>query len=130
MAVDGSEVFQAELLKEDGRPQHAFGCFLGATDNLDCGLTAEALDESHPKTVALLRGPVLYAGLDSTGTGSTGLDSAAAAAVEPPRLTPGGLVPAGGTGDTYVQSLNEQRTVFVPFYRVQNESYNLYLQQT
>jgi DUF1680 family protein len=90
----------------------------------------EAIDESHAKTVALLRGPVLYAGLDSTGTGSAGLDSAAAAAVEPPRLAPGGLVPAGGTGDTYVQSLNEQRTVFVPFYRVQNESYNLYLQQT
>jgi uncharacterized protein len=90
----------------------------------------EAIDESHPKTVALLRGPVLYAGLDSTGTGSTGLDSAAAAAVEPPRLAPGGLVPAGGTGDTYVQSLNEQRTVFVPFHRVQNEPYNLYLQQT
>jgi hypothetical protein len=90
----------------------------------------EAVDESHAKTVALLRGPVLYAGLDSTGTGSAGLDSAAAAAVEPPRLARGGLVPAGGTGDTYVQSLNEQRTVFVPFYRVQNESYNLYLQQT
>jgi DUF1680 family protein len=108
--------------------------------HLPQGFRTEAIDESHPNTVALLRGPVLYAGLDSTGTvststvspgaDSTGSNSAASVAVEPPRLVPGGLVPAGGTGDTYVQSLNEQRTVFVPFYRVQNESYNLYLQQT
>lgn len=47
----------------------------------------ESIDESHPKTVARLRGPVLYAELNSTGE-------------------------------------------FVPFYRVQNESYNLYRQQT
>jgi hypothetical protein len=25
---------------------------------------------------------------------------------------------------------NGQQTVFLPFYRIQNESYNLYLQQT
>jgi DUF1680 family protein len=47
----------------------------------------ESIDESHPKTVARLRGPVLYAELNSTGE-------------------------------------------FVPFYRVQNESYNIYHQQT
>ena len=47
----------------------------------------ESIDESHPKTVARLRGPVLYAELNSTGE-------------------------------------------FVPFYRVQNESYNIYQQQT
>jgi DUF1680 family protein len=87
--------------------------------HLPQGFRTEAIDESHPKTVALLRGPVLYAALDST-----------AAAVVPPPLTPGSLVPAGATSDVYVQSANEQRTVFVPFYRVQNESYNLYLQQT
>ena len=78
----------------------------------------EAIDELHPKTVALLRGPVLYAGLDST-----------AAAAQPPPLTPGSLVPAGGTSEVYVQRA-EPQAVFVPFYRVQNESYNLYLQQT
>jgi uncharacterized protein len=88
----------------------------------------EAIDESHPKTVALLRGPVLYAGLDSTGLDSAATVAAAPAA--PPTLTPGSLAPVGGTNDVYVQSVNEQRTVFVPFYRVQNESYNLYLQQT
>jgi uncharacterized protein len=79
----------------------------------------EAIDELHPKTVALLRGPVLYAGLDSTAT-----------AAQPPLLIPGSLVAAGGTQEMYVQNANEQRSVFVPFYRVQNESYNLYLQQT
>jgi DUF1680 family protein len=47
----------------------------------------ESIDESHPKTVARLRGPVLYAELNPTGE-------------------------------------------FVPFYRVQNESYNIYHQQT
>jgi uncharacterized protein len=47
----------------------------------------ESIDESHPKTVARLRGPVLYAELNSTGESK-------------------------------------------PFYRVQNESYNLYQQQT
>jgi DUF1680 family protein len=47
----------------------------------------ESIDESHPKTVARLRGPVLYAELNPTGE-------------------------------------------FVPFYRVQNESYNIYQQQT
>jgi DUF1680 family protein len=80
----------------------------------------EAIDESHPQTVALLRGPVLYAGLDST-----------AAAAQPPLLTPDRLVPAGGTSEVYVQKANDQpQTVFVPFYTVQNESYNLYLQRT
>jgi len=47
----------------------------------------EAIDESHPKTVARLRGPVLYAELESTAA-------------------------------------------FVPFYQVQNETYNLYQQHT
>ena len=79
----------------------------------------EAIDELHPQTVALLRGPVLYAGLDSTAT-----------AAQPPPLIPGSLTPAGSTQEMYVQNANERRSVFVPFYRVQNESYNLYLQQT
>jgi uncharacterized protein len=47
----------------------------------------ESIDESHPKTVARLRGPVLYAELNSTGE-------------------------------------------LIPFHRVQNESYNIYQQQT
>jgi DUF1680 family protein len=79
----------------------------------------EAIDELHPKTVALLRGPVLYAGLDSTTT-----------AAQPPPLIPGSLMAAGSTQEMYVQNANGQRSVFVPFYRVQNQSYNLYLQRT
>ena len=35
VAVDGAEVFQAELLKKDGGPEHAFGGFFGAADDLD-----------------------------------------------------------------------------------------------
>jgi DUF1680 family protein len=54
--------------------------------HLPQSLRTEAIDESHPKTVARLRGAVLYAELNSTGA-------------------------------------------FVPFYRVQNESYSIYQQQ-
>ena len=42
VAVDGAEVFQAELLKEDGGPEHAFGGLFGAADDLDGGLAADA----------------------------------------------------------------------------------------
>jgi uncharacterized protein len=76
------------------------------------------IDASHPETVALLRGPILYAELDST------------AATNPPApLVPRNLAPAAGTTDLYTHSANGQQTVFVPFYKVENESYNLYVQQ-
>jgi uncharacterized protein len=82
-------------------------------------LRTEAIDESYPKTVALLRGAVLYAGLDSTG-----------ATAEPPSLDPSQITPAQGTSEVFVQNTGQPQTVFIPFYRVQNESYNLYLRQT
>ncbi len=47
VAVDGAEVFQAELLKQDGGPQHALGGFFGAAHDLDGGLAAEALDDAR-----------------------------------------------------------------------------------
>ena len=42
VAVDGAEVLQAELLKQDGRPEHALGGFFGAAHDVDCGLAAES----------------------------------------------------------------------------------------
>jgi hypothetical protein len=77
----------------------------------------EAIDESHPKTVALMRGPVMYAALDSS------------LGVQTPTLAVGRLSAAGVNGDIYVQQDPGQQTVFVPFYKVQNESYSVYLQQ-
>ncbi len=35
VAVDGAEVFEAELLKEDGGPEHAFGGLFGAAHDLE-----------------------------------------------------------------------------------------------
>lgn len=78
----------------------------------------EAIDELHPKTVALMRGPVMYAALDSS-----------ASPTPPPALATARLAPAGTPGQIYVQQDIGQQTVFVPFYKVQNESYNVYLQQ-
>ncbi len=42
VAVDGAEVLQAELLKEDGGPQHAFGGLFGAAHHFDGRLAAES----------------------------------------------------------------------------------------
>ena len=42
VAVDGAEVLQAELLKEDGGPEHALGGFFGAAHHVDGGFAAEA----------------------------------------------------------------------------------------
>ena len=51
VAVDGAEVLQAELLKEDGGPEHALGGFFGAAHHLDGGLAAEPLDEARGRLV-------------------------------------------------------------------------------
>ena len=73
VAVDGAEVFEAELLKEDGGPQHALGCFFGAADNLDGGLAAEALDESRGLVVQML---VVLVGDDAMEVAGDGADVA------------------------------------------------------
>ena len=54
VAVDGAEVFQAELLKQDGGPEHALGGFFGAAHHFDGGLAAEALDEMRGAVVQVL----------------------------------------------------------------------------
>ena len=71
----------------------------------------EPIDELHPKTVALMRGPVMYASLGSSDS-----------------VAPGRLSPAGTGSEIYVQDLYGQQTMFVPFHRIQNESYSVYLQ--
>ncbi|MDB6082367.1 MAG: hypothetical protein JWN43_248, partial [Gammaproteobacteria bacterium] len=87
--------------------------------HLPQSLRTEAIDELHPETVALMRGPVLYARLDSTAAGGA-----------PSPLCPQSIVPAGGTSELFVQNTDGQRRVFVPFHRVQNETYDVYLQRT
>ena len=69
VAVDGAEVLEAELLKEDGGPQHAFGGFLGAADNLDGGFAGEALDEARGPVVQML---IVLVGDDAVEIASDG----------------------------------------------------------
>ncbi len=82
------------------------------------GFRTEAIDGSHPDTVALMRGPLMYASLDSS-----------LGAQPPLPLEVRRLFPAGASTDTYVQQDAGRRTVFVPFYKVQNETYNVYSRQ-
>ena len=83
------------------------------------GFRTEAIDELHPRTVALLRGPVLYAALDSGSLAGSA-----------PSVTVAALTPVGAAGQRYVQDRSGQQTVFVPFYAVKDQSYSIYLQQT
>ncbi len=73
VAVDGAEVFQAELLKEDGGPQHAFGGFFGAAHDFDGGLAAEAFDEARGAVVQML---VVLVGDDAVEVAGHGADVA------------------------------------------------------
>jgi hypothetical protein len=76
----------------------------------------ESLDDSHPGTVAMMRGPLMYCAVLATTT--------------LPRLTEGPLQPVAGARQRYVQANNAQQTIFVPFYTVENESYDVYFQRT
>jgi uncharacterized protein len=73
------------------------------------------IDESHPEVVALLRGPVMYVGLNPWEE----------LAVTPVAI-PEGLKLVNGSRDSYVMSLNGKELVFVPYFDVQLESYNTY----
>jgi uncharacterized protein len=84
----------------------------------------EPIDASHPGTVALMRGPLMYCALD--------FGAAAPAAPGRPLspLSRAPLTPVAGTRQSYVQSDTTQQTIFAPFYTVENESYDVYFQRT
>lgn len=75
------------------------------------------IDENHPHVVALLRGAVLYVGLNPW----EGLEQTSIAL--PTALTP-------VTEDKYVMNVSGKDLVFVPYFDVQLESYQTYFQQT
>lgn len=81
-------------------------------------LRTQSIDRSHPGTVALLRGPILYSALNFAGPGTP-----------VPPLEVAGLTPVTGAADTYRQMDRGQQILFVPFYKVQNESYNVYFER-
>ena len=84
----------------------------------------EPIDGSHPGTVALMRGPLMYCALNFHG--------ARAAAPSGPlaTLSRAALRPLPGTPQSYDQETGAQQTIFVPFYTVENESYDVYFQRT
>jgi hypothetical protein len=82
-------------------------------------LRTEPIDRSHPETVALLRGPITYSALNFAGP-----------ATPVPRLHLPQLAPVTGMNATYRQSQAGREILFVPFYQVQNESYDVYFQQS
>lgn len=73
----------------------------------------EPIDEQHPETVALMRGPVMYVALNPAN--DLGED----------RLKlPGSLKPLAA--QAFTEDYDGHQVVFVPFYQVQNESYTTY----
>ena len=82
-------------------------------------LRTEPIDRSHPETVALLRGPIMYSALNFAGPDTP-----------VPRLHLPGLSPVTGMNAAYRQSQGGQDILFVPFYQVQNESYDVYFQRS
>jgi uncharacterized protein len=73
----------------------------------------EAIDELHPTTVALMRGPIQYVALNPTPEFSR------------ERLAlPAGLKQTGP--QSFVENYAGDRIVFVPLYHVQNETYTTY----
>ena len=85
---------------------------------------AEPIDGSHPSTVALMRGPLMYCALDFAGPGA----AAAGRALSP--LTDAPLTPLAGARQSFVQANSAQQKIFVPFHSVENESYDVYFQRT
>jgi len=83
----------------------------------------EPLDGAHAGVVALMRGPLMYCALNFQGSrsGAAGRPLATLAAAA--------LRPLADARQSYTQSSETQQTIFVPFYTVENESYDVYFQR-
>jgi uncharacterized protein len=77
------------------------------------------IDESHPEVVALLRGAVMYVGLNPWD----GL-------AETPLALPAALKPIAGQSNAYVMNVQGRELVFVPYFDVQLERYNTYFRRS
>jgi len=73
----------------------------------------EPIDEQHPETVALMRGPVMYVALKpANDLGKGGL------------TLPGSLTPL--SSQTFTENYGGHQVIFVPFYQIRSESYTTY----
>jgi uncharacterized protein len=87
-------------------------------------LRTEPIDGSHVSIVALMRGPLVYSALDLQGPRSSPPGRPLAA------LTGAPFRPLADARQSYVQANGARQTIFVPFYTVENESYDVYFQRT
>lgn len=76
------------------------------------------IDESHANVVALLRGAVMYVGLNPW-------EELAQTSVH----LPAALKPVTGQPDKYVLKVDDKELVFVPYFDVQLESYHTYFKR-
>ncbi|HKX29918.1 MAG TPA: beta-L-arabinofuranosidase domain-containing protein, partial [Blastocatellia bacterium] len=76
------------------------------------------IEASHPEVVALLRGAVMYVGLNPwEGLAETHV------------ALPAALKPVNGRSDSYVMNVEGRELVFVPYSEVQLESYHTYFRK-
>jgi uncharacterized protein len=73
----------------------------------------EAIDDLHPKTAALVRGPVVYVELRPPAGGTSLPDSDS-------------LTPLAGTPGSFSAQAGGHARLFVPFYSVRDENYTMY----
>lgn len=73
----------------------------------------EAIDEQHPDTVALMRGPVQYVAIEGAKQAQAGR-----------RLLPANLKASGA--DTFTETVGGISTVYVPLHRIVNQTYTAY----
>jgi hypothetical protein len=74
-----------------------------------------AIDELHPETVALMKGPLMYVGIDTTGEAQWRSIA--------PSL---GLKPLPLSRQRYLRQERDTEQVFVPYYLVGEETYETY----
>jgi DUF1680 family protein len=77
----------------------------------------EAIDDLHPNTVAVMRGPLMYVEVNPTAE-SSGL---------PPL---GGLRPVDGNAGMFFAGGADRKRVHAPFYKVRDESYTTYFEKS
>ncbi|WP_076069599.1 beta-L-arabinofuranosidase domain-containing protein [Sphingomonas montana] len=78
-------------------------------------LRTQSIDDRNPNLAAVLRGPVMYVGLNPWD----GIEDRAIA-------LPGALEPMPGDGQAYRTEVGGRNLVFVPYFNVQTERYNTY----
>jgi DUF1680 family protein len=84
---------------------------------LPFGFRTEAIDNQHPDTVAVMRGPLMYVAVaPPSNIASLPLD------------LPRGLASVAHSPKTFAYDLPTQSLSFRPYYELQNEQYNSYFQ--